>query len=183
MRNQGSFHMKSKVFHGSYVSCQHCLLPSPTALTSTYLRFATSAPRKVSFLIFRLCNTAMVQMAHRNRRLLMTYHEKSIDSPFAADISSGKTPQTHPKKNQRRTDVNSSPQCQTQAHFAQVSDPGPGPLGQHQIGQGVVVLLLVPPEWRWHQMLRHAELALAGELWIMVNITTILYDIIVLQMG
>ena len=46
-RNQWIFHMKSRVFHGKYFSCQHCRLRSPTALTSTYLRFAASVPRKV----------------------------------------------------------------------------------------------------------------------------------------
>ena len=52
---------------------------------------------------------------------------------------------------------------QTRAYFyrnswSQIS-PGPGPLGQHQVGQGVVVLLLVPPERRWDQMLSHELLA------------------------
>jgi len=42
--------------------------------------------------------------------------------------------------------------------WSQIS-PGLGPLGQHQVGQGVIVLLLVPPEWRWDQMLSHELLA------------------------
>ena len=68
------------------------------------------------------------------------FTKKNLYIPqFRVDFSIGKT---HNQKNS-----------------TMANSPGPGPLGQHQVGQGVVVLLLVPPERRWDQMLSHELLA------------------------